>query len=176
MFIHQLEHRLEDQGLDMQTYLKTRQIDADELRNETRSSAEVRLKRSLTLFQVAKDEDIQVDDQEVQAEAMATLNQINQAYSPQEQKKMMTNDFIQNMVGNITSDLLIKNTLTRLEAYAKGELASEETAAAEKPAPKKRSTRASKTKTPVVEETATSEAVEAVVETKPKSKRAKKSE
>lgn len=176
VFVHQLEHRLEDQGLDMQTYLKTRQISADELRNETRPAAEARLKRSLILFQVAQEENIQVSDEEVQGEAMAALNQINQVYSPQEAKKMVTNDFIQNMVGNITSDLLVKNTLKRLEAYAKGELGTEGAAGEEKPAPKKRSSKASKAKTAAAKEADQAETVEAVVETKPKPKRAKKSE
>lgn len=182
VFIHQLEHRLEDQGLDMKTYLKTRQITEEELRDETRPSAESRLKRSLILFEAAKAEEIQVDDQEVQNQAMQTLSQINQVYSPQEAKKMVSNEFIQNMVGNITSDLLVQNTLKRLEAYARGELetqgeAEAEEPKAEKPAPKKRSTKAKKSETSAAPENAPApEAIETVAETKPKPKRAKKSE
>lgn len=177
VFLHQLEHRLQDQGLDMQTYLKTRQMTQEELRNETRPSAEARLKRSLILFQVAKEENVQVNDQDVQNEAMQTLNQLNQVYTPQEAKKMVTNEFIQNMVSNITSDLLVKNTLQRLEAYAKGEVESEAAPEAEKAAPKKRSPRAKKTAAAAKPEDAeTPVPVETVAEPKAKPKRAKKTE
>ncbi len=121
MFKHQLEHRLEDQGLDMATYLKSRQIDESGLFEELKPSAEARLKKTLVLFEVAKVENIQVDENQVQAEAIRTLNEISQSYSQKDAKKMVNEQFIQNMIGNITSDLLIKNSLKRLEAYAKGE-------------------------------------------------------
>ncbi len=121
MFKHQLEHRLEDQGLDMATYLKSRQIDESGLFDELKPSAEARLKKTLVLFEVAKVETIQVDENQVQAEAIRTLNEISQSYSQKDAKKMVNEQFIQNMIGNITSDLLIKNSLKRLETYAKGE-------------------------------------------------------
>ena len=126
MFKHQLEHRLEDQGLDMATYLKSRQIDEAGLIDELKPSAEARLRKTLVLFEVAKVEDIKVDENQVQAEAIKTLNEINQSYSQKDAKRMMNEQFIQNMIGNITSDLLIKNSLKRLETYAKGEDVKEE--------------------------------------------------
>jgi hypothetical protein len=113
---------------------------------------------------------------------MQTLSQINQVYSPQEEKKMVNNEFIQNMVGNITSDLLVQNTLKRLEAYAKGELetkgeAKTEETKAERLEPKKRTTKAKKSTTAAPAEDAPApETVETVTESKPKPKRAKKSE
>ena len=113
----------------------------------------------------------------MEKEAMQTLNQINQVYTPQEAKKMVTGDFIQNMVSNITSDLLVKNTLQRLEAYAKGEVEPEAAPEAEKAAPKKRSPRAKKTAAAAKPEGAeTPEPVETVAEPKAKPKRAKKTE
>lgn len=121
LFKHQLEHRLEDQGLDMGTYLKSRQMDETGLIEELRPNAESRLRRSLILFEVAKAENITVDENEVQAEAIQTINEINRNYSPKEAKKFLNERFIQNMIGNITSDQLIRNSVKRLELYAKGE-------------------------------------------------------
>lgn len=129
VFIHQLEHRLQDQGLDMPTYLKARQLDDEGLREEMRESAEARLRRSLVLFQVAKEENVQVDENEVQQEAIQTLNTISQNYSQKDARKMINESFIQNMIGNITSDLLVNKTLERLTRIARGEAESAELAA-----------------------------------------------
>ncbi len=134
LFQHQLEHRLEDQGLDMATYLKSRQMDDAGLKEELKPSAEARLRRSLVLFEVANVEQLKVNEEEVQQEAVRTITEINQAYSPKEAKKMVNEQFISNMVGNITSDLLIRESLRRLEYFAKGEAeAAAETQTSETP-------------------------------------------
>jgi trigger factor len=127
-FQRQLEDRLAQQGLDMKTYLATRQLDAEGLRKELMPSAEQRLRRSLVLLEVARQEKIEVNEQEVQNQAITTLNQIHQYYKPDEAKKILTQDFIQNIISNITSDLLVQNTLNHLASIAKGEAAEAEQA------------------------------------------------
>lgn len=135
VFVHQLEHRLEDQGLDMPTYLKSRQMDAEGLRDELRPSAEARLRRSLVVFQVAKNDNIQVDEQEVQQEAIQTLNSISQSYPEKEARKMINQNFIQNMIGNITSDMLVSKTLEHLTRLGRGITAETPAASDETEAP-----------------------------------------
>ena len=137
MFVHQLEHRIQDSGIDMPTYLKMRGLDDKGLREEMKEPAETRLRRSLVLLEIARVENIQVDENEVQNQAMGALNEIGQTYSPKEMRKMVNQEFIQNMISNITSDLLVRNTLNRLTYFASNgavgddpsaEAAAEETA------------------------------------------------
>lgn len=129
LFIHQLEHRLEDQGLDMPTYLKARQLDEAGLRDELREPAEARLRRSLILFEIARTENVKVSENDIQQEAMQTINTINQTYSPKEARKMINETFVQNMISNITSDMLVTKTLERIIQIGRGE--AEEVAAPE---------------------------------------------
>jgi hypothetical protein len=75
-------------------------------------------------------ENIQVDEQAVQSEAVNTINQINQYYKPDEARRMLSQDFIQNMIGSITSDLMVKNTLDKLTSIAKGEVEAQQAAEA----------------------------------------------
>ncbi len=121
-FRHQLEHRLEDQGLDMATYLKSREMNEADLMAELKPSAESRLVRSLVLVKFAQEANVNIDENEVQAEAMKTLNEIHRVYSPKEAKKMVNQQFIQNMIGNISSDFLTRNSLRKLEQFARGEV------------------------------------------------------
>jgi trigger factor len=121
-FRHQLEDRLAHQNLDITTYLKMRQISEEDLLNELKPSAEQRLQRSLVLMEVAHNEKIEVDEQAVQNQAINTFNQINQVYKPEEARRILTQDFIQNVIANITSDQLVQQTLSRLSQIAKGEV------------------------------------------------------
>ncbi len=121
IYIDQLENRLAQQNMDMDTYLKMRQIDMDALSQEITPVAQDRLKRSLTLFEVARAENIEVPQKEVEAESMRALSEIGQQLSPDQIRKSITNDVIQGMVGNIAVDMLVKHTLERLQVIAKGE-------------------------------------------------------
>lgn len=136
--LRQLENRLAEQNLDMTAYLKTRRMEEADLRKELTPTAEERMKRSLVLFEVAKAENIQVDQNELQNETVRTLDSINRIYSPKEARKMVTEPFINNMVSSIAADLTITHTLERLQSIAKGEFTpTGEAATSEKPKPKK---------------------------------------
>ncbi len=120
-FMRQLENRLAQQNLDMATYLKTRQMDEAALREELRPTAETRLKRSLVLYEIAQAEKIEVNEQEVQEQSIRTLNEVSKYYSPKDARKLVNNEFIQNIIGSITSDLLVDHTLEHLRKIARGE-------------------------------------------------------
>ena len=64
--IYQLERRLGNQGLDLDLYLKTRDMDEQGLRDESRPVAENRVKRSLVLLEIANKEEIKVSEDELQ--------------------------------------------------------------------------------------------------------------
>lgn len=63
-----LEARLKDRGLTLDNYMLMEGLTEDELREQNRSEAEVRLKRSAVLSEVVDREDIEVSEAEVDEE------------------------------------------------------------------------------------------------------------
>lgn len=119
--LHQLENRLAQQKMELETYLKTRQIDREALEKEYVPVAESRLKRYLALYEAARAEDIQVQPEEIQEETTQTIQQYSQSLSPEESRKGFSNNFVESLSRNIMADLLIRHTMQRLQAIAKGE-------------------------------------------------------
>jgi trigger factor len=122
MYIHQLEDRLAQQKLDMDTYLKMRKIDTVALRDETKPLAEERLKRTLVLLEVSKAENIKVENTELESESMRTLDELGRMMAPDKAKKTLTNEFVRGMIGNIGADLLVQHTWSYLQSVARGEI------------------------------------------------------
>ena len=125
--LHQLEHRLEQQGMNMDLYLKTRQQDMESLREELRPVAETRAKKYLVLFQVARKEETQVDPNEVQMETINTLNTAAQNMAPEDIRKMTSQDMVTRLASDITYDLLIRKTTEKLMSIFKGEDTEDQT-------------------------------------------------
>jgi len=125
--IHQMGHRLENQGLDLETYKKTRGIDDQGLHEEAQPVAESRIKRSLVIHRIATEEDIQVSQDELQAETGRTLEAMA-GYMDKEQLRKLTSDqnYVSGLVGNIMAEMRVEKTLDRLRSIAKGEMDSQE--------------------------------------------------
>jgi trigger factor len=121
VYLQQLENRLAQQKLDMDTYLKMRKIDQAALREETRPLAEERLKTTLILLEISKKESIEVENAELEAESVRTLNELGRMMPPDKAKKTLTNEFVRGMIGNIGADLLVQHTWDYLQAVARGE-------------------------------------------------------
>jgi trigger factor len=130
LYIDQLENRLAQQGLDLETYLKTRQMDDKALHEEVRPLADQRLKQTLVLFKVARQENITVTNDEIETESSQALAEISKRMTPEQAKKAISEGYIRNLVGNISTDLLIRRTYDRLQTIAKGEYTPESTAEA----------------------------------------------
>ncbi len=141
LYLHQMEDRLAQQKLDIDTYLKMRKIDAAALREETKPLAEERLKRTLVLLEISKAENIHVENSELEAESMRTLDELGRMMPPNQAKKTLTNEFVRGMIGNIGADLLVQHTWAYLQSVARGEKeeqsseAKAETEASQAPAP-----------------------------------------
>jgi trigger factor len=121
IYLQQLENRLAQQKLDLDTYLKMRKMDTAALREETKPLAEDRLKTTLILLEISKKENIQVDNSELETESVRTLNELGRMMPPDKAKKTLTNEFVRGMVGNIGADLLVQHTWSYLQAVARGE-------------------------------------------------------
>ena len=124
--VHQLEHRVERQGLDMETYLKARQLDMEGLRAELKPVAETRARRQLALVEVARLEKIQVDQQEVKNQALQTLSTAAQDMSKTELRRATSSDNLSRLAQDITYDLLLEKTIEKLISIFKGEAQAEE--------------------------------------------------
>jgi trigger factor len=121
IYLQQMENRLGQQKLDMDTYLKMRKMDMAALREETKPLAEERLKRTLVLLEIAKLENIHVENSELESESMRTLDELGRMMPPDKAKKTLTNEFVRGMIGNIGADLLVQHTWGYLQAVARGE-------------------------------------------------------
>ncbi|UCD41980.1 MAG: trigger factor [Chloroflexota bacterium] len=123
--IQQLTSRLANQGLDMDIYLKTREMDEEDLREETTPVAETRVKRSLVLLEIAREEEIDVSEEELQEETERTLESITRFMSESDRKQFDEPTAMMNLAGNIYAELRMNRTLEYLRAMAKGESEAE---------------------------------------------------
>lgn len=127
LVIQQLESRLANQGLDMDIYLKTRDMDEQGLRDEATPVAESRVIRSLVLLEIARKEEIEVSEEELQQETERTLDSITRYMSDSDRKQFDTTRALMNLTGNIYAEMRMNRTLEYLRSVAKGELEAEET-------------------------------------------------
>ncbi len=121
LFLDQLENRIAQQNMDMATYLKIRQLDEASLKEEIKPMAEKRMKRTLILMEIARQQDIQVNEQELETESMRTMDRLSHMMPPDKARKTITDEFVRNMIGNIGADLLIKHTWEYLHSITRGE-------------------------------------------------------
>jgi trigger factor len=131
--VDNFKQRLEQQGTDLELYLKTRGIDEEGLKQEAQPVAEKRLQRSLVLLEISKVENIQVSEEDLQAETMRTLNMLNRSLPPEEARRLTNERIMNNLVGNIMLDLLTRRAQLRLRDIAKGSFVPEEETAEEAP-------------------------------------------
>lgn len=127
--IHDLENRLSRQGLNLDVYLKTRGIDEKALHDEIQPAAEKRIKRNLLIFEIGKNEDIRIDQEELQKHASSTLSYLQQVLPEKESRRLNERGVQTNVINNVMVDLLTHKTIERMRMIASGKLS--EIAAAE---------------------------------------------
>ena len=123
--IHNLGHRLENQGMDLDLYMKTRSLDMQGLRDETRSNAEKRLKRSLVLMKIADQEKIEVSPQDLQQETIRTYSSLVQSLPEKEARRLNDERVFKNLTNSVLNDLLVARSRERLRKIANGEAQAE---------------------------------------------------
>ncbi|MDH5507577.1 MAG: trigger factor [Anaerolineae bacterium] len=181
MVEHEMEHYLEDlsrrlasQGLDMDVYLKSRDMDMDALKEEARPNIDERIQRSLTLLEIASQEKIELTQEDVQEQTIKTINEIRQYFPEEEAKKMLAKDSLEALINRIINDEITTRTLARMRMIAKGEEvpAPGEESTEEKPTKKTAAKKAAapKAKTPAAKKDAAPKAKK----TEPKKTAAKK--
>jgi trigger factor len=126
--VFQLERRLSNQGLDMELYLKTRDMDEQDLREEARPVAETRVMRSLVLLEIAKLEEIDVSEDELQQETERTLDSVTRFMSDSDKKQFDSPEAMVNIAGNIYAEMRMSRTMDYLRKVASGESDAEQEA------------------------------------------------
>jgi trigger factor len=129
--IHNLEHRLENQRMDMDLYLRSREMNMEDLREEVLPMAESRLKRMLFLYELAKAEDIQLDQAEIQTEATLTMQNLKRNLSEEDARKLSNRQVYNNLVTNVMADMITQRATERFRKIASGEYEEEQADQAE---------------------------------------------
>jgi trigger factor len=133
---HEVEHVLEafqkdlaQQKMDLETYLKTRQTDHETfIEEEAKPVAKRRLERSLVLDELARAEEIQVQNEELQNAVVQRMMEM-QGQGTIDFSKYKTAAARQELTNNLAMDtagrLLSQHTLLRLKAIASGQAEAE---------------------------------------------------
>lgn len=154
-FIHDLSHQLEQQGMNIDLYLKSRSIEMSGLREEVKEQAESRMKRGLILMEVARNEEISIQNDEINKRVQLTLDEVAAYYSKEEAAKLGAGANLESLRSRIATDEIISRTLKLLRDTAMG-ITQEEPDTAEESIPE--------AATEPVEEPAEKEAVETAAE------------
>ncbi|HMD90610.1 MAG TPA: trigger factor [Anaerolineaceae bacterium] len=120
--LENIEHDLSHQQMDLDTYLKTRQLEKDAfIETEVRPSAKKRLERSLVLEQIAQAEKIELDRKELETEVIQNMQQMQNQTN---QRKPRNNIEMRNMTNAVTiqtaNQLLNRHIMDRLKAIGSG--------------------------------------------------------
>ncbi len=114
--LHNLDHRLRDQGLTLEDYLKIEKKSREEFREEQKPNAEERLKRALVLGKLVELEgiDLQPDD------VVGRIEQLSAMWGERadEMRKALNVDATRR---SLTVDMLTERAMQRLMAIARGE-------------------------------------------------------
>lgn len=118
--IEDLEGRLRQQGITLDTYLKVTGKTQDDIRAEYYDSAVNIIRRSLVLSEIARAENIQIADSDVDAQIEEMVQQFG------EQADQFRNMFkTPTMISSIRNDLYQQRVLDRIVEIAKGEITEE---------------------------------------------------
>ena len=118
--INNLEANLAHQQLDLDLYLKSRDMKIDDLSEEAKPVAEDRLRRTLILMELAQAEGIEVQPEEIEAETSLTIDTITR--NQEKEKEELTKEDMSNIVGNVFTTILLKRAMERLHDISSGKL------------------------------------------------------
>jgi len=119
--ISNLEYRLSQQGINRELYLQIRGITEEELNEEMSPLAENRIKRGLVLAEVARVEDLQIDQQQLASETGRTMEMITRGMTPKDAKDFQQSQYLMSLVNSIMADMMTQESMNYLRAIAKGD-------------------------------------------------------
>lgn len=135
-FLHGVQHSLERDRLDLDTYLKMRQMDRETfIDQEVKPAASRRLERSLVLGEFARREGIEVKDEEIRSIYYAAMQQMQQQSKEirklQTRNKQNANDLANSIAASTVNNIFNQRLMDRLKAIATGKADEEPEAESE---------------------------------------------
>ena len=120
--IDNLNERLLQQHMDIDLYLKTRNIDMAKLKEELLPSTETKIKKSLILMEINEKEKIDIDQDELSQATTRTIDAIYQNWPKEKAQKYLSNqESMSYIVSNIMMDMLTQKTIEKLRSIASGQ-------------------------------------------------------
>ncbi len=126
VLMENLGQRLNEQQMDIDLYLKTRQMDMEALREENRPNAEERLKRSLVIYEIATSEEIKISQEELSNETSRTVDYLSNVLDQKGSRRLSNRNVINNIASNVMVDLLTRKTLAKVKEIGSGMLGENE--------------------------------------------------
>ncbi|MDD5370743.1 MAG: trigger factor [Anaerolineaceae bacterium] len=122
--LRSIQEDLARQNMDLDTYLKVRSLDRETFINdEVRPSAVRRLKKSLVFDEIARVEDIHVENAEIEATFSQTMAEIEKSNDFGKLRKQLSANRLANAVAlESINRVMNRSVLTRLKAIATGEI------------------------------------------------------
>lgn len=127
--VEEFAQRIAQSGLSMEQYMQFSGLTVDKLKEQVRPEAETRIKSSLVLEQIAKDENIEVTDEEIDAEVAKMAAQYGmeadklKEFMGDAEKKSMKRD----LAVTKAVDLIMENVKERAKAKTKKDKDAETT-------------------------------------------------
>jgi len=121
---HMLEHLQEDvarQGMELEAYFKMIDMDREKYIDEqVRPAARKRVERSLVMDELAKAEQVKLEQDDYNQAISATVSQLQSQPKPRKTKEKVSSDLVNNLTMNELSRKFNNKVLERMKAIATG--------------------------------------------------------
>ncbi len=118
-FLKSVEHDLSHQNMDLDTYLKLRDLDRETfIKDEVKPAAERRLRRSLVMGQFAELEKVEVTEQETRQIFAMAMQQGEQMGAQGKQTKKSQQDTAVSLTSSTVNNLFNQRVMDRMKAIA----------------------------------------------------------
>jgi trigger factor len=120
--LHSLEHDLEDRKMDLPTYLKTLDKEKETfIAEDIQPVAKRRLQRSLVINEIARAEEIKLDNIQLQQEVSQILQSFQSDPEFSKLRGERAQNFMQNLMMQTASQMLNRAVMSRVKAIASGQ-------------------------------------------------------
>ncbi len=116
-----MEFQLSRQGLSKELYLQFRSISEEDLDNEISDTAKDNVQRSIVLYEIARVEDIQADEDVFSDNTNRAIQSVTEGMTPKQIKDLQKDGRMASLITNIAADLTLQKTIEFLVTTAKGE-------------------------------------------------------
>jgi len=108
--------------MDFDTYLRLQNTTLEEMQEELKPIAEERIQRGLVMAEIARLEDITVDEDQIETDVTRAFNQMTANMTNRDKKRLIARGALSTLVSNAVSDAILEKAMDHIRALATGEL------------------------------------------------------